>query len=421
MPRAPRNPHFDDHRVLWRDDYSGTYEPVPYDEQFDAQWRLFLEGRPGFNPHPGASTADEWIADRIIDLIGSDGGHGSPGGDSERSGARDLGGRLKLDLHFSPDHFRGKTCLDVGCGAGRWTRALMALGAHVKSIDTSEHALQSVRRYNEDVEQLDLFQIAGRPDLFGAFDFVLCWGVIMCTHDPKMAFQNLAKAVKPGGGCYIMVYAPTYHNSRVVLDHRLHYHRRLTTFEEKLEYAYTISDRKEKVLNYLDLLNTFYDWVVEEQTVHEWFRTNGFMDVITLNHEEQAKCAYHVFGRKRRFEAPWYDDDGHAVGREPQFDADDIRALHAPFESEQGYGWISRLPGLEQQADNSQFPRRSNLVLLENGKPLRVRHAIHEEIRRTGGGLYSHWGGYLLFATSDNSDPNTNGRSYGISFSESPD
>ena len=38
------NPHFDEDRVVWKDEYSGLYHPVDYGAQFDDQWRLFLEG-----------------------------------------------------------------------------------------------------------------------------------------------------------------------------------------------------------------------------------------------------------------------------------------------------------------------------------------------------------------------------------------
>jgi hypothetical protein len=51
-------------------------------------------------------------------------------------------------------------------------------------------------------------------------------------------------------------------------------------------------------------------------------------------------------------------------------------------------------------------PRRRDGQLL--GPP----HASHEEIRRSGGGRYSHWEGRLYFSSSDGSDPRTNGRRY---------
>jgi hypothetical protein len=56
----------------------------------------------------------------------------------------------------------------------------------------------------------------------------------------------------------------------------------------------------------------------------------------------------------------------------------------------------------------------SALVLLEDGKTLGPAHGRHDDIRRLGGGRFSHWGIELYFSTSDNSDPRTNGRKYTI-------
>ena len=121
----------------------------------------------------------------------------------------------------------------------------------------------------------------------------------MCTHDPKLGFENVSKTVKPGGLLYTMIYAPTFHNSAFALDHRRHYHTKLRTMEEKLRYTYEISDRPENAINLLDMLNTFYNWAVEEETIHVWYKEQGYTDVITLNANEEHKCAYHVIGTKR--------------------------------------------------------------------------------------------------------------------------
>lgn len=65
-----RNPDFDDNRVAWDDTYSGVYQPVPYSEQFDGQWKLYLEGRTGFHHHTGVETSAPYIDDRIFELTG---------------------------------------------------------------------------------------------------------------------------------------------------------------------------------------------------------------------------------------------------------------------------------------------------------------------------------------------------------------
>lgn len=295
------NPHFDQKRIIWSDDYHGQYHPIAYEQQFDDQWRLFLERQPGFFDHTGVETSDDYIDDRIFELTGvQDYLTRRNGTLKEKNKNRNVGGRLYLKPSFPIDYFQGKRCLDVACGAGRWTRTMQALGASVKSIDVSPHGLASTRRFNDDVEELNLFDILPqRKDLHGTFDFVLCWGVVMCTHDPRLAFANAAAAVKPGGSLYIMVYAPTYHASPFVTKNREFYHRTKMSFDEKLQFAYDISEDKSNAINNLDMLNTFYNWVIPEDVAHGWYRDYGFEEIITLNKEEKFNCGWHIIGRKK--------------------------------------------------------------------------------------------------------------------------
>ena len=404
------NPHFDHHRVIWKDEYSGQYLPIDYSEQFDPQWKLFLEQRRGFTHHTGVETGDAWIDDRIFDLTGHHGVLVS----GAAAGDRDMGGRQRLDFRFALDYFRAKRCIDLACGAGRWTRALQALGARVTSVDISAHGLESVRRFNPDVERLNLFDIGDRGDLHGGFDFALAWGVVMSTHDPALAFSNVARVVRPGGALYVMIYAPTYHNSPAVLRQREHYHRHLGTVDERMRYIDEIADDPRNAINYHDMLNPFYNWVVEEETIHSWFRRHGFTNVITLNASEEDPVAYHVVGTKRPYASPAYDDRGARVERIVDLDRGTTVRLHGPFRQESGFAWQVRLPDLAHAADTVDAPRRSPVVLLEDGRALWLRHTLHEEIRTQGGGTYSHWGEHLILSTSDNSDPNSNGRSYEI-------
>ncbi|KPF85154.1 hypothetical protein IP70_13235 [alpha proteobacterium AAP38] len=295
-----RNPHFDDNRVVWSDEYSGQYMPISYDVQFDDQWRLFLERAVGFHDHTGVEISDDFIDDRIFELTGVRDYLATRKGVSRSEQNRDIGGRLYLEPKFPITYFEGKRCLDIGCGAGRWTKTLKSLGGQVKSTDVSRHGLESTRRVNDDVEALNLFDIIDkRPDLHGFADFTLCWGVLMCTHDPYRAFQNVAATVRPGGECYIMVYAPTYHASEFVLSTRRRFHQQARSNEEKLAFAYEISDVPENAINLLDMLNTFYNWVIPQEVAVGWFEKNGFEDVIVLNRNEPHNCGWHIKGRKK--------------------------------------------------------------------------------------------------------------------------
>jgi glycosyltransferase involved in cell wall biosynthesis len=81
------------------------------------------------------------------------------------------------------------------------------------------------------------------------------------------------------------------------------------------------------------------------------------------------------------------------------------------MESDGGHGFrvdLDRL-GIFVSSDQESI---SLLRLYEDKKPLPRPHHTHEEIRTLGAGRYSHWGNFLHFAASDNSDPRTNGRKY---------
>jgi len=66
------------------------------------------------------------------------------------------------------------------------------------------------------------------------------------------------------------------------------------------------------------------------------------------------------------------------------------------------------------QAWASDTEAVSSVRLLEGDRYLGPAAANHEDIRDLGAGSFSHWGSTVFFSTSDNSDPNTNGRVYSV-------
>jgi hypothetical protein len=66
-------------------------------------------------------------------------------------------------------------------------------------------------------------------------------------------------------------------------------------------------------------------------------------------------------------------------------------------------------------SDDPKSPRRSRLVLYENGREIGPAHALHQTVREVGSGAYSHWQEHLYFSSSDGSDPRHNGRDYSVS------
>jgi SAM-dependent methyltransferase len=312
-----RNPHFDDGIVVWADEYSGEYvaPDTGYSEQFDLQWRLALEGNPEYYDYAGVNIDDNSVSDRIYEWTGK-----HPKGPRFQG----LSSLRALDHPLDPEIILGKDCIDVGCGFGRWTKLMQALGARsVLSIDMSRSALESVRRFNENVQEVDIMRIPSHhSELVGRFDFANFWGVAMCTHDPAKAFNAAASTVKDGGSLYLMVYAPEgMHGTEVVNRQRMAFNR-LQTVNERLKYVDHVHNRewdwsyplttnirnigarvlrrpKSSKIGILDMLEPFYNWVIPLDVVYGWMKKSGFQKVTHLNEFEKPACAYHVLGEKK--------------------------------------------------------------------------------------------------------------------------
>lgn len=112
------------------------------------------------------------------------------------------------DVQLPRDHFRGLRVLDIGCGTGRWSYALAALGARVVAVDVSDAAVEVTREVTQGVGDVQVLQASLFRLPFAAqeFDFVVCWGVLHHTPDTRTAFQAIAPIVRPGGMLYVMVY-----------------------------------------------------------------------------------------------------------------------------------------------------------------------------------------------------------------------
>lgn len=92
--------------------------------------------------------------------------------------------------------------------------------------------------------------------------------------------------------------------------------------------------------------------------------------------------------------------------------------LNAPFDQESEHVWAYKLPDVVPLGDDEKSPNKSTLVLLEEKITLGPAHSVHDEMRKNGRGRFSHWKNILYFSTSDNSDPNINGRSYMIAYAK---
>jgi len=92
-------------------------------------------------------------------------------------------------------------------------------------------------------------------------------------------------------------------------------------------------------------------------------------------------------------------------------------SLGAPFRRRHGHCFFKDVRVIFGLGDVIGKPDDSRLFLFEDGKRIGVPHTGVGLIERDGNGNFSHWDGVLHFSASDNSDPNTNGRSYTAAWS----
>lgn len=105
--------------------------------------------------------------------------------------------------------FDGKKVLDLGCGAGRYSHAMLSMGAVVTSADQSRAGLEQTKALcssfgeKHTVRQENILTWRDKGD----FDLVYCYGVTHHTGNTYMAIINAARKVHiKGGKLFLMIY-----------------------------------------------------------------------------------------------------------------------------------------------------------------------------------------------------------------------
>lgn len=104
----------------------------------------------------------------------------------------------------------GSRVLEAGCGTGQLSAFLSIANRTVFAADICLNSLTMAKRFRDANQlrrahflQMNLFRPCFRPS---SFDVVISNGVIHHTSDPFLAYQTLAKLVKPGGYLIIGLY-----------------------------------------------------------------------------------------------------------------------------------------------------------------------------------------------------------------------
>lgn len=176
---------------------------------------------------------------------------------------------------------KGQTCLDAGCGPGRWTYAMQQLGASkVDSFDLSPEAIKKCQEINPNAFISDISNLEPNPK----YDFVFCWGVLHHTENTRESFSKVASQVKKGGMLHIMVYNKEndwvfdgYRGDTCVEKHK---EWELLSFEEKIQMCKDkIKTEKGDIHGWFDAFNPKYNWSHSADEVKQWFEEEGFIDI----------------------------------------------------------------------------------------------------------------------------------------------
>ena len=181
------------------------------------------------------------------------------------------------------DWFVDKSVLDAGCGNGRWSYQFVRLGAKVRAVDQSADGIANLQRllgdeYDFEARQGDLLQ--GLP-FKAQFDLVWCYGVAHHTGNTRLAVNNVAAAVKPGGRIFLMIYGEPRNEMEFGEINNYVSLRRETqfmSFEEKRDFL-EAKFPTDLVHGYFDAISPAINDLHRFDEIEGWLRTAGFHNI----------------------------------------------------------------------------------------------------------------------------------------------
>ena len=118
--------------------------------------------------------------------------------------------RFKKNKINAKKLFKGKKCLDFGCGNGRGSLFMaMNVGKTFHAIDLAKSNIFKTKKVMKQFGyNINTLLSSGEkvPYKNGSFDFVWCNGVIMHTHKPSSVISEIYRVLKPNGKAWIYVY-----------------------------------------------------------------------------------------------------------------------------------------------------------------------------------------------------------------------
>ena len=112
--------------------------------------------------------------------------------------------RDQVDQHWQGDEcsrtpLKGKSALDVGCGAGLLAEPVARLGASVTAVDASPEVIAVAREHAAAMGLTIDYRVGDVQALEGQFDLITSMEVIEHVADPAAFIKAMAKRLAPGG------------------------------------------------------------------------------------------------------------------------------------------------------------------------------------------------------------------------------
>jgi 2-polyprenyl-3-methyl-5-hydroxy-6-metoxy-1,4-benzoquinol methylase len=330
------------------------------------------------------------------------------------------------------DSLKGRSFLDIGSGSGIHSLAAMKAGAdRVTSFDLDPLSVETTTRCREWYGSPETWTVKQGSILdtdfvasLDAHDIVYSWGVLHHTGDMWNAIRNAARPLAPDGIFYIALYTADVYLQRSPeywLKKKQQYNRAAWLGKRFMEAVYggriclghlkagrnplkEIRDYKQSrgMSFWTDVRDWLGGWPMDFARIS---------DVRAFAGNELGLELLHLSGGEANTEYLF-----RPKGASNYYDAIIARRqplpLPPPYRKREGNAWEAEIPPDLCPSDDVTDPRRSPLRLFEGDAPLGPVHAPHEQIRRYGGGAFSHWDKTLVFSTTDNTDPNTNERPY---------
>jgi SAM-dependent methyltransferase len=115
--------------------------------------------------------------------------------------------RFHRDLFLASVPAAGRKTLDLGCGEGRLSRDLKALGHDVAGVDVSATMLEAAERADQEIET-HLADAAALPFSDAAFDCVVAFMSLQDVGDLRGAIREVRRVLEPRGRFCLAIVHP---------------------------------------------------------------------------------------------------------------------------------------------------------------------------------------------------------------------